>query len=115
MDRAPTLGTLQILPKPAVGLVDAGLHLQVLHAARDLLGVHPLQQRHRIVVDEAPDLRVELAEDRPDVRLPGPPEVIRELSQFLKCAIEFGHPANIARSGFCCEIVSTLEKKRLPA
>ena len=57
VDHPPALGAVEIALQPAVGLVDAGLHLQVLHPAGDLLGGDPLQQGHRVVVDEAPGLR----------------------------------------------------------
>ncbi len=77
----PVGDAAQVLAQAAVGLVDAGLHLEIVHAARDLVAVHALEQRHRVVVDRAPDVRRQLAEDGADVRLPGPPQVARQLAQ----------------------------------
>jgi hypothetical protein len=84
---APALAAREVALEPAVGLVDAGLDLQVVHPAVDLFGGHALQQGHGVVVDEAPDLGVESPEDGADVGLPGPPEVLGQLAELLKSAV----------------------------
>jgi hypothetical protein len=90
--RPPAVATLEVLLEAAVGLVDAGLKLLVLHPARDLLAVDALEEGDRVVVDGAPDDRIDLAEDRPDVRLPRPPEVPRQLAQLRDDAVgKFTH------------------------
>ena len=60
----------------------------------DLVRVDPLQQGHRVVVDRAPELGIELAEDGADVRLPGPPEVLGQLAQLAESFVDrFVHRA----------------------
>jgi hypothetical protein len=83
----PALAPLQVALQPPVGLVDAGLHLQVLHPAVDLVGGHALQQGDGVVVDETPGRGIDLPEDGADIGLPGPPEVLGQFSKFLKISV----------------------------
>src|SRR6185295_8027491 len=93
VERPPAVAAAQVLEEPAMRLVDAGLHLERRDPPRDVVAVQAAQHRDRVVVDGAPDLRSELAEDRPDLRTPGPPEVLRELAQLSHQLGSFGHTA----------------------
>src|SRR6185295_18732775 len=101
VDEAPALAAREIAAQPPVRLVDARLQLQVLHPAVDLLGSDALQQSDGIVIDGAPRLRRQLAEDSADVRLPGPPQVLSQLEELLKGAVGgCGHRSLETVTGF---------------
>src|SRR5262249_35919283 len=88
------------------------LHFEVVNPPGDLFGTNALQQGDGVVVDHPPDARIELTKKVADLRLPGPPQVLGELTQLLIRAVgKFVHRdsvrereaarmegANIARS-----------------
>jgi len=61
--------------------IDAALQRRLVGAAQELLGRQFRQERDGVVVSLAPQVRVEIAEDRDHLGLPGPPEVRRQLVQ----------------------------------
>jgi hypothetical protein len=92
VSRSPALAARQVLHQAPVRLVDAGLHLELVHALVDLRLVHAAKQGDRVVVHGAPELGVELAEQGADLGLPGPPEVLRQLVELAGQAVRgVGH------------------------
>ena len=83
VDRAPRVGVLEVLGQPAERVVDPRVEGHLGGPPLELLGRQPLEELDRIVVDLPPERRVELAEQRDDVRLPGPPEVPGQLTELV--------------------------------
>ncbi len=112
VDETPAFTAGKIAPQPPVRLVDAGLYLQVLNPLIDLFRGNPTQQRHRVVVDGAPDLRLQLAEDGADVGLPGPPQILGELAELLESAVDrFGHGAMEAVTGSGADYIRSAKSR----
>ena len=81
--RAPGVARAQVLLKAAVGVVDAAVQRQLRGPLLELVDRDLLQQGHRIVVERAPEDRIELAEEAGRIRVPAPPQVLRERAQPL--------------------------------
>ena len=80
---APGVGRVQILLKAAIGVVDAAVQRQLRGPFLELVDRDLLQQGHGIVVERAPEDRIELAKEAGRVGVPAPPEILRERAQPL--------------------------------
>ena len=83
MDRAPRVGVLQVLGQPAERVIDSRVERHLGGPPLELLGRQPLEELDRVVIDLAPQRRVQLAKQRDHVRLPGPPEVPGQLTKLI--------------------------------
>jgi hypothetical protein len=79
--RAPRVRRRQVLLHPAVGVIDAAVQHKRRSALFEPCHRNLLQQRNRIVVELAPEHRIERAEDARGVVIPAPPHVPRERLQ----------------------------------
>src|SRR5205823_12726011 len=75
----------------AVRSVDARGKERVSREALDALVRERLDERERVVVRRLEELRVEIAEQPDDVRIPRPPEVTSELVELLFELLLRGH------------------------
>ena len=73
----------QILGQPAERVVDSRVERHLGGSPLELLGRQALEELDRIVVDLAPQRRVQLAKQRDHVGLPGPPEVPGQLTKLI--------------------------------
>jgi hypothetical protein len=73
----------QVLLHPAIGVVDPAVQGQLGRPFFERVDRDPLQQRDRIVVQPAPEDRIDLAEQGRGVRVPAPPQVLRQRAQPL--------------------------------
>ena len=80
---APGVRRVQILLHPAVGVVDAAVQRELRGPLLEFVDRDLLQQRHRIVVERPPQHGIELAEEAGRVRIPAPPQVLRERAEPL--------------------------------
>ncbi len=83
MAGAPRVRRVQILLQPAVGVVDAAVQRELRRPLFELVDGNLLKQGHRVVVERPPEHRIELAEEAGRVRVPAPPQVLRQSPQPL--------------------------------
>ena len=83
VDGAPGVVALEVLGQPPEGIVDPRVERHLGRTPLELLGRDPLEEVDRVVVGHAPERGIELAEQADDLRLPGPPEVPRQLSELI--------------------------------
>ena len=74
---------LQVLLQPAVGVVDSAVERQLRRALLELLDGDLLEQGDGVVVERAPEHRIDLAEQAGRVGVPAPPEILRQGAQPL--------------------------------
>ena len=78
MPRAPCARRVQVFLHAAVGVVDAAVQRQFRRALLERVDGNLLEQRDGIVVQLAPLAGTQLAEEAGRVRIPAPPQILRE-------------------------------------
>ena len=74
---------MQVLLHAAIRVVDPAVEHELRRPILELVDRDLLQQRHRIVIELAPQHRIQLTKETGGFRIPAPPEVLRERAQPL--------------------------------
>ncbi len=106
MARTPRVLGVQILLQSAVGVVDAAVEGELRRPLLEPFDRDLLQQGYRVVVERPPEHRIELAEEAGGIRVPAPPEILRQGAQplmrrgdELSERSRFGHDRRHLRAG----------------
>ncbi len=80
---APGVLRVQVLLQPAIGVVDPAVQRQLRGPLLELVDRDLLEQRDGVVVERTPEDGIDLAKQAGRVRVPAPPEILRQGSQPL--------------------------------